>query len=120
MAAATAGAHGQNGQTDTDLWNAIAPCWNKVIDRNTVPTTLTISFDGNGGIAAPPVIERDPAKPVTPQNLRSESLALQALAACGAYPMAKGKQNITVQFPLPRQAAEALPGHPAATLAVRH
>lgn len=120
VADATAGAHGQNGQADMDLWNAIAPCWNKIIDQTTVAATLTISFDANGEIASPPVIERDLTQPVTPQSLKSESLALQALAACGAYPMVKGQQNMTVQFLLPGQIAEALPSKQMTALATPH
>ena len=96
---ATAGAFGHNGQTNIDLWNAIAPCWNRITDKDTLSATLTISFADDGGLSEPPVIERDPNAPITDQSLKSEALALQALAECGAYPMARGQRGITVQFP---------------------
>jgi len=98
---ATAGAFGHDGQSNLDLWNAIAPCWNRIADDSTLPATLRISFNAAGGLAAPPEIERDPNAPITDQNLRSEAQALQALAECGAYPMAKGQRNVQVQFPAP-------------------
>lgn len=100
-AQAAAGAHGQKGQANTDLWNAISPCWNRVAGKNTLSATLIISFSDDGGLSVPPVIERDPNAPITDQSLQSEALALQALAECGAYPMAKGEQNVQVVFPSP-------------------
>ncbi|CAM3344616.1 hypothetical protein ASTA108788_16920 [Asticcacaulis taihuensis] len=102
-AEATAGAFGQNGQANLDLWNAIAPCWNRIADGATLPATLKISFDANGGLALPPEIERDPDAKITDQSLKSEAQALQALSECGAYPMAQGQQNVVVQFPTPGQ-----------------
>jgi len=98
---ASAGAHGQNGQANADLWNAIAPCWNRIADKDTRSATLTISFASDGGLAAPPLIERDPEAAITNQSLQSEAQALQALAACGAYPMAADQQSVTVVFPAP-------------------
>jgi|GEM_PF-2566592 len=99
VAAAAAGAHGQNGQTDTDLWNAIAPCWNRIADKDTLPAILTITFDSDGSLATPPIIERDPDAPITDSSLQSEAKALAALAECGAYPMAANQQNVAVVFP---------------------
>lgn len=100
---ATAGAFGQNGEANLDLWNAIAPCWNRIANNTTLPATLKISFDGNGGLALPPEIERDPAAQITDQSLKAEAQALQALAECGAYPMAQGQQSVVVKFPTPGQ-----------------
>ena len=101
IAQATAGAHGQNGQANTDLWNAIAPCWNRIAGKDTLSATLTISFAADGGLSVPPIIERNPDAPITDQSLQSEAKALAALAACGVYPMVKGQQRITVVFPTP-------------------
>lgn len=100
-AEAAAGAHGQNGQSNTDLWNAIAPCWNRITDKNTLSATLTISFAEDGGLAEAPIIERDPEAAITDQSLQSEGKALAALSECGPYPMAIDQQNITVVFPSP-------------------
>lgn len=99
----TAGAFGQNGEANLDLWNAIAPCWNRIANSATLPATLKITFDGNGGLALPPEIERDPDAPITDQSLKAEAQALQALAECGAYPMAEGQQGVVVKFPTPGQ-----------------
>jgi hypothetical protein len=98
---AAAGAHGQNGQANTDLWNAIAPCWNRIADKDTLSATLTISFAADGGLAVPPVIERDPNASITDQTLQSEAKALAALSECGPYPMVSDQQNIAVVFPVP-------------------
>lgn len=100
-AQAAAGAHGQNGKANTDLWNAIAPCWNRIAAKDTLSATLTISFTEDGGLSIPPVIDRDPDAPITDQSLQSEAKALAALAECGAYPMVKGQQNVKVVFPAP-------------------
>ncbi|HTM82236.1 hypothetical protein [Asticcacaulis sp.] len=97
---AAAGAHGQNGQANTELWNAIAPCWNRIADKDTLSATLTISFAADGGLAVPPVIERNPDVPITDQSLQSEAKALAALSACGPYPMVSDQQNIAVVFPV--------------------
>lgn len=101
-APATAGAFGQNGESYTNLWNAIAPCWNRIADLKTLPATLIISFDVDGGLSAPPVIEREVNSEITDDSLHAEAKALQALSECGAYPMAKGLQNVSVRFPSPR------------------
>ncbi len=100
---ATAGAFGEHGQSNLDLWNAIAPCWNQIAGSATLPAALKITFDAAGGLALPPEIERDPDAPITDQSLKSEAEALQALAECGAYPMAQGQQNVVVRFPAPGQ-----------------
>jgi hypothetical protein len=88
-----------NTSQTNELWNAIAPCWNRVADNNSLPTKLKLSFDASGGLAAPPEIERDPDAPITDESLKSEAQALQALSECGAYPMAQGQQNVVVKFP---------------------
>ena len=36
-----------------------------------------------------------------PSALRSESLAITALAECGAYQMAAGLENVSIHFPKP-------------------
>jgi hypothetical protein len=118
-AEATAGAFGQNGQANIDLWNAIAPCWNRIADGATLPATLKISFDATGALAVPPEIERDPDAPITDQSLKSEAQALQALAECGAYPMAQGQQSVVVQFPSPEQMPSAVSGHQTKIAAVQ-
>jgi len=101
VAHATAGTFGHDGQSNLDLWNAIAPCWNRVAGSSTLTATLKITFDADGGLATPPEIERDPDAPITDRSLQSEAQALQALAECGAYPMAKSQQGVTVKFPAP-------------------
>lgn len=119
-ASASAGAFGQNGESYTDLWNAIAPCWNRIADNNTLPAALTISFDAGGGLSAPPVIERNPDADITDDSLHAEAKALQALSECGAYPMAKDLKNVTVQFPPPGQEAVPVqPMTPSTSLAIR-
>lgn len=105
---ASAGAFGQNGEAYTDLWNAIAPCWNRIADAKTLPAKLTISFSPDGGLSAPPVIERDPDAEITDDSLHAEAKALQSLSECGPYPMAKDLQNVTVMFPLPTQALDSV------------
>ena len=116
---AAAGAHGQSGQSNTDLWNAIAPCWNRIADGKTLPATLKISFDTNGQLSIPPEIERDPDAEITDQNLRSEGQALQALAECGAYPMAEGQQGVVVQFAPPNETQVIKPNGQHSVLARR-
>jgi hypothetical protein len=102
-ATATVDAFGQNGQSNLDLWNAIAPCWNRIASGSTLPATLKVTFDANGGLALPPEIEREPEASITDESLKSEAQALQALSECGAYPMAQGQQNVMVKFPIPEQ-----------------
>jgi len=87
-------------QIEQDVWKAVAPCWNQMADRSTLSVKLTVSFDRSGKLASPPVIERNPSLDPTDQDLKSEALALQALAACGPYPMASGQEKITVVFPI--------------------
>jgi len=117
-AEATAGALGQNGQANLDLWNAIAPCWNRIADGATLPATLKISFDATGALAVPPEIERDPDAPITDQSLKSEAQALQALSECGAYPMAQGQQDVVVRFQTPGQMPASPTGKPGQMAAV--
>ncbi len=85
--------------TPNDLWKAIAPCWNRIADKNTLPVTLEVSFSPMGNLAKPPVIRRDASKRITDQMLRSESQAITALAQCGPYLMAFGQENVQVGFP---------------------
>lgn len=119
LAEAKSGATGQNGQTDTDLWTAIAPCWHKLSGQNTLSATLTISFDSAGAISVPPVIERSPDAGITMHTLKAESVALQALAECGAYPMAKDLQNVTVMFPSSGRDVVPVQVMPSTSLAIR-
>lgn len=85
--------------TPNDLWKAIAPCWNRIADKNTLPVTLEVSFSPMGNLAKPPVIRRDPSKQITDRALRSESQAITALAQCGPYLMVFGQDNVQVGFP---------------------
>jgi hypothetical protein len=85
--------------TPNDLWKAIAPCWNRVADKNTLPVTLEVSFSPMGNLAKPPVIRRDPSQRISDQMLRSESQAITALAQCGPYLMVFGQENVQVAFP---------------------
>lgn len=89
----------RSNPTPNDLWKAIAPCWNRIADKNTLPVTLEVSFSPMGNLAKPPVIRRDPSKPINDQALRSESQAITALAQCGPYLMAFGQENVRVSFP---------------------
>ena len=100
--AAHMGATGTGGLTQgdgDDLWAAIAPCWRRMSDDTTLPVDLIVTFGPDGGLAVPPVIDRDPKAPLDSQRLISESRAIQALAACGAYPMAANRENVKILFP---------------------
>lgn len=101
--AARAGSEGDGGAgtSGDDLWGAIAPCWNRLADSHTLPVTLEVSFSTDGNIASPPVIDADPAQQSDPNVQRSETIAMQALAQCGAYAMAEGKADVKVNFPRP-------------------
>ena len=103
-AAAAAGGPGQDGATTGDgdaLWAAIAPCWRKMASADALPVQLSVSFSSDGHLAVPPDIVRDPDQQGGMTGLRSETQAIQALAACGAYAMASGKQNVQIHFPKP-------------------
>ena len=103
-AAAAVGGAGQGGTTagaGDDLWQAIAPCWNRVAGKDTLPVALKITFGATGGLSKPPQIVRDETAPITPQSLRSEAQAIAALAQCGGYPMAANRQDVEVHFPRP-------------------
>lgn len=89
----------RSNPTPNDLWKAIAPCWNRIADKNTLPVTLEVSFSPMGNLAKPPVIRRDQSKRITDQMLRSESQAITALAQCGPYLMIFGQENVQVAFP---------------------
>lgn len=86
-------------QMPNELWKAIAPCWNRIADKNTLPVTLEVSFSPMGNLAKPPVIRRNPSARISDQMLRSETQALSALAQCGPYLMVFGQDNVQVGFP---------------------
>jgi hypothetical protein len=52
-------------------------------------------------LAKPPEIMRMAEDAANAKALRSESLAITALAECGAYQMAAGRENVSIQFPRP-------------------
>lgn len=98
------GGEGQGGTssgTFDDLWAAIAPCWRRIADSETLPVNLTVSFAGNGMLAKPPEIMRKAEDASNARALRSESLAITALAECGVYQMAAGRENVSIHFPMP-------------------
>ena len=102
--AARQGGEGQGGTSSgkfDDLCAAIAPCWRRVADTETLPVNLTVSFAGNGMLAKPPEIVRAAEDSSNAKALRSESLAITALAECGAYQMAAGRENVSIHFPKP-------------------
>ncbi|MGN6424592.1 MAG: hypothetical protein ACTHLA_14925 [Asticcacaulis sp.] len=92
---------GRSGNSGDDLWSAIAPCWKRLADKDTQAVTLEVSFSDNGGLSAPPVIERDPGASQDPKTLRSEATALAALSQCGNYAMVGGKKDLKINFPKP-------------------
>lgn len=92
---------GGEGAADDDLWDAIAPCWNRLADKNTLSITLEVSFDSDGNIASPPVFDADAADQSNPQLGRSETIAMQALAQCGGYDIAQNRQDVKINFPQP-------------------
>jgi hypothetical protein len=98
-AASKTGDHaGKEGGTAGDLWSAIEPCWRRVADKDTLPVVLEVTFSGDGHLAIPPTIDRDPAAATDPRTLQSEAKALAALSECGAYPVAAGKAGVKVNF----------------------
>jgi hypothetical protein len=102
--AAAAGGAGQDGSTagpGDDLWAAIAPCWKRIAGRDALPVRLTVSFAGNGLLQRAPEIVRDPLAPIDVHTQLSEAQAIQALSECGAYTMAAGRENVTINFPRP-------------------
>ncbi|MBP2161636.1 MULTISPECIES: hypothetical protein [Asticcacaulis] len=102
--AAPEGGEGQGGTSSgalDDLWAAIAPCWRRIADTKTLPVNLTVTFAANGMLAKPPEIARKAEDASNPQALRSESLAITALAECGAYQMAAGRESVNIHFPKP-------------------
>lgn len=102
------GAFGQNGQAFLDLWNAVSPCWRRIAGDGALPATLTVSFDNHGGLSAPPIIERAPEAFPSEDSLHAEAMALQALAECGSYSMAKNLQNVKIKFPSGQSSATAV------------
>ncbi len=85
--------------TPNDLWKAIEPCWRRVVTHDTEGVTLSVSFSPLGNLAKPPVIERPNGAQMDSRRLKSESLAINALAQCGPYLMAFGQSDVSVQFP---------------------
>ena len=100
--AAPSGSAGDGGvgNVGDDLWGAIAPCWKRLADKNTLPVTLEVSFAADGNLAKPPVIDRN-TEGNDAQAQRSEAIALAALSQCGAYAMADNQENVIVNFPRP-------------------
>lgn len=92
---------GRESKTMNDLWKAIEPCWRRVADKNTVSVTLSVSFSPLGNLSKPPQIVREAGASLNDKRLRSESLAITALAQCGPYLMAFGQSNVSVRFPGP-------------------
>lgn len=92
---------GRKSKTMNDLWKAIEPCWRRVADKNTVSVTLSVSFSPLGNLSRPPQIVRETGASLNDQRLRSESLAITALAQCGPYLMAFGQSDVSVRFPGP-------------------
>ena len=88
-----------NRTTPNDLWKAIEPCWRRVVTRDTESVTLSVSFSPLGNLAKPPVIMRPNGAHLDDRMLKSESMAINALAQCGPYLMAFGQSNVSVQFP---------------------
>lgn len=88
-----------NHITPNDLWKAIEPCWRRVATKDTEGVTLSVSFSPLGNLAKPPVIMRPTGAQLDNRRLKSESLAINALAQCGPYLMAFGQNDVSVQFP---------------------
>ncbi len=88
-----------NRTKPNDLWKAIEPCWRRVATKDTEGVTLSVSFSPLGNLAKPPVIVRANGASLDSRRLKSESLAINALAQCGPYLMAFGQSDISVQFP---------------------
>lgn len=88
-----------NRTTPNDLWKAIEPCWRRVVTKETEAVTLSVSFSPLGNLAKPPAIERPTDARPDDRRLKSESLAINALAQCGPYLMAFGQSDVSVQFP---------------------
>ncbi|MDV6331311.1 hypothetical protein [Asticcacaulis sp. 201] len=86
-------------KTQNDLWKAIAPCWNRIADKSSLPVTLQVSFSPMGNLAKPPTIIREPGVNINDASLRSEGQAISALSQCGPYLMAFGQENVQINFP---------------------
>ena len=54
-----------------------------------------------GVLVRAPEIVRDPQAAVDIHTQLSEAEAIQALNECGAYTMAAGRENVTINFPKP-------------------
>ena len=98
--AASAGGQGQGGsRSDDGLWDAIAPCWRRLADKDTLPVKMTVSFGAEGMLSVSPVFERNKYENPTEQIIRSETLAVMALVECGSYKMSSGRQAVAIDFP---------------------
>lgn len=98
MAGGTPGDGSGRSQGEDDLWNAIAPCWRRLADAKTQRVSLKVSFAGNGMLAKAAEVEKVVAGAAQSDGLRSASLAMQALAECGAYEMAAGRSDVVIDF----------------------
>ncbi len=102
--AASEGGEGQGGTTSgagDELWAAIAPCWNRMADADATPVTLQITFSADGHFESAAHIIRAPGTVLSDPVLRASTKAIQALAACGSYPMAGGRKDVVINFPKP-------------------
>ncbi len=88
--------------TPNNLWKAIEPCWRRLVTRDTRAVTLSVSFSPLGNLAKAPVVVRATAGRPDDWQLKSEALAVDALAQCGPYLMAFGQDDVSVQFPAGR------------------
>jgi hypothetical protein len=75
---ATSGPPGSTGA----LWGKVEPCWRNLAARAAVPVTLEIAVDRTGGVSTPPKVIRGPDATIDERRLRSEALAVTALAGC--------------------------------------
>lgn len=89
----------RDAKTANDLWKAIAPCWHQLANKDTMGVSLNVSFSVVGSLSKPPMILREVSPKLNDHRLKSESLAIAALAQCGPYPMALGQSDVTVNFP---------------------
>ena len=72
-----------------ELWGQVEPCWRRIGGRSTVPVTLEVTLDAQGGLAGPPRILRPDGDRPTEQRLLAEARALEAIHACLPYRTAR-------------------------------
>lgn len=99
MPGAVATGVGDQNNKVSDLWRAIAPCWNRIADKDAVPVSLEISFSPLGNVAKPPILLGAPSTGLSDQLQRSQAQAIEALSECGPYLMAYGQDHVQVAFP---------------------